>query len=116
MNSGLKIQALLFLGTAMARSAAEPWQPYLSQLSSALFKAVGERYYKIAAEALRACEQLVRIIRPNLSQPISEQHLVGTCKGIKLLGSALHIPELTWKSKIGLAANIAPSSTPCSAS
>lgn len=75
----------------MARSAAEPWQPYLSQLSSALFKAVGERYYKIAAEALRACEQLVRIIRPNLSQPISQQHLVGLCKGIMLPGSALHL-------------------------
>ncbi|KAK9861770.1 hypothetical protein WJX84_007141 [Apatococcus fuscideae] len=75
VNSGLKIQALLFLRTAMARSAAEPWQSYLSQLSSALFKAVGERYYKIAAEALRACEQLIRIIRPDLSQPIAQQHL-----------------------------------------
>ena len=76
VNSGLKIQALLFLKTAMARSAAEPWQPYLSQLSSSLFKAVGERYYKIAAEALRACEQLIRVIRPSLSQTIAQQHLV----------------------------------------
>ena len=76
VNSSLKIQALLFLRSAMARSSPEPWQPYLSQLSSALFKAVGERYYKIAAEALRACEQLMRVIRPSLSQPISQQHMV----------------------------------------
>ena len=102
VNSGLKIQALLFLRTAMVRSAAEPWQPYLSQLSSALFKAVGERYYKIAAEALRACEQLVRIIRPDLSQPISQQHLVGACKAIVLSGSALHFPELSLKEQISL--------------
>lgn len=35
-----------------------------------MFAAAGERYYKVAAEALRVCEQLVRIIRPDPTQPL----------------------------------------------
>lgn len=28
--------------------------------------AVGERYYKVTAEALRVCGELVRVVRPNV--------------------------------------------------
>lgn len=33
-------------------------------LSSPVLSAVGDRYYKVTAEALRVCGELVRVIRP----------------------------------------------------
>lgn len=35
-------------------------------LSSPVLSAVGERYYKVTAEALRVCGELVRVVRPNI--------------------------------------------------
>lgn len=34
-------------------------------LSGPVLSAVGERYYKVTAEALRVCGELVRVIRPS---------------------------------------------------
>lgn len=34
-------------------------------LSSPVLSAVHERYYKVAAEALRVCGELVRVVRPS---------------------------------------------------
>ncbi len=39
-------------------------------LAPPVFAAAGERYYKVAAEALRVCEQLVRVIRPDSAAPV----------------------------------------------
>ena len=40
--------------------------PILFQaLSSPVLSSVGERYYKVTAEALRVCGELVRVIRPD---------------------------------------------------
>lgn len=36
----------------------------LQALSSPVLSAVGERYYKVTAEALRVCGELVRVVRP----------------------------------------------------
>jgi len=38
---------------------------FLQALSSPVLSAVGERYYKVTAEALRVCGELVRVVRPN---------------------------------------------------
>lgn len=39
---------------------------YLFQaLSTPVLAAVGERYYKVTAEALRVCGELVKAVRPN---------------------------------------------------
>jgi cullin-associated NEDD8-dissociated protein 1 len=38
----------------------------LQALSSPVLSAVGERYYKVTAEALRVCGELVRVVRPNI--------------------------------------------------
>ncbi|KAF9684918.1 hypothetical protein SADUNF_Sadunf03G0000300 [Salix dunnii] len=38
----------------------------LNALSSPVLSAVGERYYKVTAEALRVCGELVRVVRPNI--------------------------------------------------
>lgn len=38
----------------------------LQALSNPVLSAVGERYYKVTAEALRVCGELVRVIRPSI--------------------------------------------------
>lgn len=38
----------------------------LQALSNPVLSAVGERYYKVTAEALRVCGELVRVVRPNI--------------------------------------------------
>ncbi|KAG7031343.1 Cullin-associated NEDD8-dissociated protein 1, partial [Cucurbita argyrosperma subsp. argyrosperma] len=38
----------------------------LGDLSSPVLSAVGERYYKVTAEALRVCGELVRVVRPGI--------------------------------------------------
>ena len=38
----------------------------LQALSGPVLSAVGERYYKVRAEALRVCGELVRVVRPNI--------------------------------------------------
>ena len=38
----------------------------MQALSSPVLSAVGERYYKVTAEALRVCGELVRVLRSNL--------------------------------------------------
>lgn len=38
----------------------------LQALSSPVLAAVGERYYKVTAEALRVCGELVRVLRPSV--------------------------------------------------
>lgn len=39
---------------------------FLQALSSPVLSAVGERYYKVTAEALRVCGELVRVVRPSI--------------------------------------------------
>jgi hypothetical protein len=38
----------------------------LQPLSGPILSAIGDRYYKVTAEALRVCGELVRVLRPNL--------------------------------------------------
>ena len=35
-------------------------------LSAPIISAVSERYYKVTAEALRVCGELVRVVRPDI--------------------------------------------------
>lgn len=46
-SSSLKIEALTFLRAAMESNASAVFQPHVAQLSSGVFTAVGERYYKV---------------------------------------------------------------------
>ncbi|KAF8067210.1 CAND1 [Scenedesmus sp. PABB004] len=63
-SSSLKIEALAFLRAALDAAPPAAFQPHAAALAEAVFAAVGERYYKVAAEALRVCEQLVTVLRP----------------------------------------------------
>lgn len=43
----------------------------IQALSSPVLAAVGERYYKVTAEALRVCGEIVRVVRPSTEVSIS---------------------------------------------
>lgn len=47
-------------------------------LSTPVLAAVGERYYKVTAEALRVCGELVKAIRPNFDN-VSTGFLLSFC-------------------------------------
>lgn len=65
-TSNLKIEALVFTRLVLASHSPCVFHPYIKALSSPVLSAVGERYYKVTAEALRVCGELVRVIRPNI--------------------------------------------------
>ncbi|KAI8473659.1 MAG: armadillo-type protein [Monoraphidium minutum] len=62
--SALKIEALCFLQPLLVGGDPKLLAPHLKALGGGLFGCVGERYYKVTAEALRACEALARCLRP----------------------------------------------------
>lgn len=64
-NSNLKIEALLFTRLVMASHSPSVFHPHIKALSEPVLSAVGERYYKVTAEALRVCGELVKAVRPN---------------------------------------------------
>ncbi|XP_024030609.1 cullin-associated NEDD8-dissociated protein 1 [Morus notabilis] len=65
-TSNLKIEALIFTRLVLASHSPSVFHPYVKALSSPVLSAVGERYYKVTAEALRVCGELVRVVRPNI--------------------------------------------------
>ncbi|OMO95503.1 Armadillo-like helical [Corchorus capsularis] len=65
-TSNLKIEALIFTRLVLASHSPSVFHPYVKALSSPVLSVVGERYYKVTAEALRVCGELVRVVRPNL--------------------------------------------------
>ncbi|KAL5714673.1 Cullin-associated NEDD8-dissociated protein 1 [Ranunculus cassubicifolius] len=64
-TSNLKIEALVFTRLVMASHSPSVFHPYIKVLSSPILYAVSERYYKVTAEALRVCGELVRVVRPS---------------------------------------------------
>ncbi|XP_039137910.1 cullin-associated NEDD8-dissociated protein 1 [Dioscorea cayenensis subsp. rotundata] len=69
-TSNLKIEALVFTRLVMASHSPTVFHPYIPELLSPVLSAVGERYYKVTAEALRVCGELVRVVRPSF-QPFA---------------------------------------------
>ncbi|XP_022929375.1 cullin-associated NEDD8-dissociated protein 1 [Cucurbita pepo subsp. pepo] len=65
-TSNLKIEALIFTRLVLASNSPSVFHPYIKDLSSPVLSAVGERYYKVTAEALRVCGELVRVVRPGI--------------------------------------------------
>ncbi|XP_020253052.1 cullin-associated NEDD8-dissociated protein 1 isoform X3 [Asparagus officinalis] len=64
-TSNLKIEALVFMRLVMISHSPSVFHPFIQALSSPVLSAVYERYYKVAAEALRVCGELVRVVRPS---------------------------------------------------
>ncbi|KAK4476806.1 hypothetical protein RD792_015966 [Penstemon davidsonii] len=65
-TSNLKIEALVFTRLVLASHAPSVFHPHIKAISAPVISAVGERYYKVTAEALRVCGELVRVVRPNI--------------------------------------------------
>uniref|UniRef100_A0A0E0CGB7 TATA-binding protein interacting (TIP20) domain-containing protein n=1 Tax=Oryza meridionalis TaxID=40149 RepID=A0A0E0CGB7_9ORYZ len=72
-TSNLKIEALVFTRLVMASHSPAVFHPYIQALSGPILSAIGDRYDKVTAEALRVCEELVRVLRPN-SEPHSPDY------------------------------------------
>ncbi|VAH24888.1 unnamed protein product [Triticum turgidum subsp. durum] len=67
-TSNLKIEALAFTRIVMASHSPSVFHPYIQALSGPILSAIGDRYYKVTAEALRVCGELVRVLRPNFEE------------------------------------------------
>ncbi|XP_071701048.1 cullin-associated NEDD8-dissociated protein 1-like [Rutidosis leptorrhynchoides] len=65
-TSNLKIEALIFTRLVLSSHSPAVFHPYIKAISAPVLSAVGERYYKVTAEALRVCGELVRVVRPNI--------------------------------------------------
>lgn len=65
-SSNLKNEALAFTRLVLASHSPIVFHPYVKALSGPILSAVGERYYKVTAEALRVCGELVRVLRPSV--------------------------------------------------
>jgi len=63
-NSNLKIEALTFLRLLLASHEPKIFHAHIKVLAPPTFKAVRDSYYRISAEALRACCELVHVLRP----------------------------------------------------
>jgi len=66
-NSPLKIETLEFLRCMLATHSPAVIQPHIKTLAPHIFTAVSDPYYKVSAEALRVCCELVKTLRPNIS-------------------------------------------------
>jgi len=63
-HSNLKIEALIFLRLLLHSHPADPFYPHVKILAPPVFKAARDPYYRISAEALRVCSELVKVLRP----------------------------------------------------
>ena len=66
-NSALKIEALSFLKQLMTSTPSSTLQPFIKAFAPPVFSCTIERYYKVSAEALRVCEQMVHVLSPPTS-------------------------------------------------
>ncbi|XP_019191103.1 PREDICTED: cullin-associated NEDD8-dissociated protein 1 [Ipomoea nil] len=65
-TSNLKTEALIFTRLVLASHSPPVFHPHIKAISSPVISAIGERYYKVTAEALRVCGELVRVLRPDI--------------------------------------------------
>ncbi|KAK9835209.1 hypothetical protein WJX81_005880 [Elliptochloris bilobata] len=69
-SAQLKLHALQFVREALSADGAAAWRPHLAALAPPVAAAASERYYKVGAEALRACAAMCRVIRPDAPAPV----------------------------------------------
>lgn len=64
-SSNMKIDTLAFVHTLLVTHQPEAFHVHMSVLAPPIILAVGDSFYKIAAEALLVLQQLVQVIRPH---------------------------------------------------
>lgn len=63
-SSNMKIDSLSFIYCLLTTHSPTVFHPYISTLLQPVIIAVGDNFYKIAAEALGVLQELVKVIRP----------------------------------------------------
>lgn len=64
-SSNMKIDTLAFVHTLLVTHQPETFHVHMSILTPPIILAVGDPFYKIAAEALLVLQQLVQVMRPH---------------------------------------------------
>jgi len=64
-SNNLRIESLVFLQLALSSHQPVIFQPHIASLLPSIASLVNDRYYKITAEALRVCSEIVRVLRPD---------------------------------------------------
>lgn len=64
-SSNMKIDTLAFVHTLLVTHQPEAFHVHMPVLAPPIILAVGDSFYKIAAEALLVLQQLVQVIRPH---------------------------------------------------
>lgn len=73
--SNLKIDGLIFLRIFLATHSEEIFSKHIQVISKPVIQLVADPYYKIEAEALRVCSELVRIIAVKKGQSDYESYV-----------------------------------------
>lgn len=69
-GSAMKTEALQLFNAVAAANPPEALQTFAAAVAPSLFSSAEDRYYAVSAEAYKACELLVKVIRPNPPAPI----------------------------------------------
>ncbi|KAK1382847.1 Cullin-associated NEDD8-dissociated protein 1 [Heracleum sosnowskyi] len=64
-TSDLKLEALILTRLVLASSSPTVFYPYIEAISRPALSAVRDSFYKVSAEALRVCGEIICIVRPN---------------------------------------------------
>jgi len=68
-TSALRMEVLVFLRQVIDSHPPEVLHPHLALVAPPVVACVGDRYYKVTAEALRTCASVVRALRPSPPAP-----------------------------------------------
>ncbi|XP_074331362.1 cullin-associated NEDD8-dissociated protein 1-like isoform X4 [Apium graveolens] len=63
-TSALKLEALILTRLVLASNSPTVFYTYIEDISRPILLAVRDSYYKVTAEALRVCDEIVRVVRP----------------------------------------------------
>eukprot|EP01103_Thecamoeba_quadrilineata_P012984 TRINITY_DN3476_c0_g1_i1.p1 TRINITY_DN3476_c0_g1~~TRINITY_DN3476_c0_g1_i1.p1 ORF type:complete len:1239 (+),score=374.55 TRINITY_DN3476_c0_g1_i1:53-3718(+) len=75
-NPNVKMETLSFLRALFSSHPPATFHPHLEALLPPILQAVSENYYKIVAEALRVCHEVIKVLRPsNSTQFDYHQHV-----------------------------------------
>ncbi|KAB5575574.1 armadillo-type protein [Coniochaeta sp. 2T2.1] len=70
----LRIAALRLIGDIAKNHSSSVLQPYLSKIVAGVTGAVQDRFYKLSAEAVQACEEIIKTITPPRSRLTAQKY------------------------------------------
>eukprot|EP01119_Soliformovum_irregulare_P025203 TRINITY_DN9265_c1_g3_i1.p1 TRINITY_DN9265_c1_g3~~TRINITY_DN9265_c1_g3_i1.p1 ORF type:complete len:1236 (-),score=487.10 TRINITY_DN9265_c1_g3_i1:55-3762(-) len=97
-HSNLKIEALAFLRLLLHSHPADAFYPHIKVLAPPVFKCARDPYYRISAEALRVCSELVKVLRPSENstfdyKPYAKDLFAATVEKVNLMDIDQEVKE-----------------------